>query len=359
MRPQLLNARRRLPCRLALDRGGKRGSILIVALWVLLSLSVFAVILGSGVRQKVTVVQRVDERTRLRLIAEAGILRGVSAIKKTEPAGYDAFKDPWAADINAYKEVSFGGGTYNVCYNEIENLCVHDANLASGVEVRWGAVDEERKININTVDMPVLVRLFSALPDINETQAQDIAAAIIDWRDSDTVLAAPGGAEDAYYTGLQYPYQAKNASFESLDELFLVKGITPGVFRKMKPLITVYGTGRVNINTTGEEVLMALGLNGSLVQQVIAFRQGKDALDGTQDDNIFTAAAEIVPRLSEAYRLGAADIAELSAISEKYLTVSSNNFMIRCLASLRNRPNTKETVCVFNRGLDKVIYWRD
>lgn len=337
-----------------------KGSILIIAIWILFLLSIFAVILGSGVRQKLTLVQRLDERDRLRLIAEAGILQGIDEITKTEPLGYDTLKDPWAADITVFKDVSFGGGTYNICYNEVENLCVKETDAASGLKVRWGVVDEERKININTADMSVLTRLFVAALDIDESQAQDIAASIIDWRDSDLTSSLPSaGAEDTYYTGLQFPYEAKDVLFESMDELFLIKGITPSIFRQIKGLVTIYGSGRVNINTTRKEILSALGLNDDLVQKTIAFRQGKDGIDGTSDDNIFTAAAEIVPQLSVAYHLSAADIAELSAVADKYLTTSSNNFMVRSLASLNHRTNIQETVCVFNRDTDKIIYWRE
>jgi general secretion pathway protein K len=358
IKPYPINSARPLASRSA-DDCGVKGSILIIALWILFLLSIFAVILGSGVRQKLILVQRLDERDRLRLIAEAGILQGIDEIKKTEPLGYDTLKDPWAADITVFKDVSFGGGTYNICYNEIENLCVKETDAASGLKVCWGVVDEERKININTADMPVLTRLFAAVLDIDGAQAQDIAASIIDWRDSDNTSVSPGGAEDTYYSGLQYPYEAKDALFESMDELLLIKGVTPSVFRKIKGFITIYGSGRVNINTAGKEILSALGLNDDLVQKTIAFRQGKDGVDGTADDNIFTAAAEIVPSISQAYHLSAADIAELSAVADKYLATSSNNFMVRSLASLNNRTNIKETVCVFNRTTDKIINWRE
>jgi type II secretory pathway component PulK len=154
-------------------------------------------------------------------------------------------------------------------------------------------------------------------------------------------------------------FVTKDALLESMDELFLVKGVTPSVFRKIKGFITIYGSGRVNINTTGKEILSALGLNDDLIQKTIAFRQGKDGVDGTADDNIFTAAAGIVPSISQAYHLSAADIAELSAVADKYLATSSNNFMVRSLASLNHRANTKETVCVFNRTTDKIIYWSE
>ena len=54
----------------------------------------------------------------------------------------------------------------------------------------------------------------------------DIANSIIDWVDPDND-AAPGGAESDYYNGLTPPYNAKNGPLDSLEELLLVKGVTP------------------------------------------------------------------------------------------------------------------------------------
>jgi DNA uptake protein ComE-like DNA-binding protein len=53
----------------------------------------------------------------------------------------------------------------------------------------------------------------------------DVANAIIDWRDTDT-NPQPGGAENEYYLGLPEPYAAKNDLFETVEELLMVRGIT-------------------------------------------------------------------------------------------------------------------------------------
>ncbi|MCC6231627.1 MAG: general secretion pathway protein GspK [Verrucomicrobiales bacterium] len=53
----------------------------------------------------------------------------------------------------------------------------------------------------------------------------ELAAAIVDWRDEDSD-AGDGGAEDETYQRLNQPYRCKNAPFESLEELRLVRGMT-------------------------------------------------------------------------------------------------------------------------------------
>jgi hypothetical protein len=54
----------------------------------------------------------------------------------------------------------------------------------------------------------------------------EIADSIIDWRDTDEQVSATG-AESEYYQSLQPPYQCKNGPFETVEELLLVKGMTP------------------------------------------------------------------------------------------------------------------------------------
>ncbi len=80
----------------------------------------------------------------------------------------------------------------------------------------YGLVDEASKLNLNNATLEML----EALPNMTSP----IAAAIIDWRDSDSDLT-PDGAESADYEALDTPYAAKNGDFESVAELRLVKGI--------------------------------------------------------------------------------------------------------------------------------------
>ena len=81
----------------------------------------------------------------------------------------------------------------------------------------YGLIDEASKININTATVEMLEYLPEMTPEL--------AAAIIDWRDSDSDLT-PGGAEAANYLLLDPPYQCKNADFETTGELRLVMGMT-------------------------------------------------------------------------------------------------------------------------------------
>ena len=86
----------------------------------------------------------------------------------------------------------------------------------------FGLVDEASKINLNA---PWLnADRIQYLPGMTPY----IAAAIMDWRDSDSTVSTDG-AEDETYGRLSQPYKTKNAAFESVEELRLVSGMTAEV----------------------------------------------------------------------------------------------------------------------------------
>ena len=89
------------------------------------------------------------------------------------------------------------------------------ATTATATTPTFGLTDEASKLNLNTATLDML----SALPRMTP----ELAAAIIDWRDSNSDIT-PGGAEDETYLRKNPPYRCKNAPFESVDELRLVNG---------------------------------------------------------------------------------------------------------------------------------------
>lgn len=94
------------------------------------------------------------------------------------------------------------------------------------VLVRYGVTDEAGKVNINTAPAEQLVALITPFIDEeDEWTAEQIVDAILDWRDSD-IQPRPFGAEAEYYSLLETPYAVKNAEFDTVEELLLVRGMT-------------------------------------------------------------------------------------------------------------------------------------
>lgn len=331
-----------------------RGSILIITIWSICFLSTLAVILGLGVRQKLQLVQRLDERDKLHLVGAAGIKLAIVQIGQNKESAFYSFQDISANDPSVFKEITLGEGRVDIRYDLFDEL------TGGQTKVRYGLIDEERKINVNTADAEVMERLLKFVLNVDEVRAQDLAASIVDWRDADSELSTPvGSAEDSFYRNLTYnPYEAKDAPLEALDELRLVKGMDANSMEKLKDYLTVFGDGKININTAPKAVLLAVGMSAYLADKVMSYRSGKDGVMGTEDDNVFDLSSNIVAHLSQFVNLSDSEVADLSRIADQFLKVQSENFMARAVAHLNNRRNTTEVVAVFNRNGD-ILYWHE
>ncbi|MBL9128064.1 MAG: general secretion pathway protein GspK [Verrucomicrobiales bacterium] len=96
-------------------------------------------------------------------------------------------------------------------------LLGRDTNVTRSTETRpfFGLIDEASKINLNNATADMLAEL--------PFMTTEFAAAIVDWRDTDSDVS-DGGAEDEYYNRLNPAYRCKNADFETVEELRWVAG---------------------------------------------------------------------------------------------------------------------------------------
>lgn len=129
-------------------------------------------------------------------------------------------------------------------------------NDPTGKQIRFGLVNESAKLNLNTLvsaggnsgnndpaatqdqgdagsgeeeqtesesDSEARTRLMHLLG-----MTEEIADAILDFIDEDET-ERQYGAESSFYTSLNPPYEAKNKPLESLDELLLIRDVTPAL----------------------------------------------------------------------------------------------------------------------------------
>lgn len=332
--------------------GCKKGSILIIALWSLCLLTTFAVYSGLTVRQKLSLVDRLDTRSSLHFIGEAGVNTAILELKrKDEQDDYYALNENWSNNPAAFDNAAFGIGSFTIGYNYTGS---------SALKPRYGLLDETGKININTSDKKVLSRLLEKVVGLNRERALNLAHCIIDWRDADSFYQHPQyGAEDSDYKNLNEPYEAKDADFEVKEELLLIRGMDQDVFDNMEDFITVYGAGRVNINTAPRQVFLALGLNGGLIEKILSFRKGDDLIIGTFDDNVFSSISRIISDMTQGDRLNSGEIAELTRFIESEIFITqSSDFTVKCLSSLNTKKQTSQITAVVNyEGLVK--HWRE
>ncbi len=90
-------------------------------------------------------------------------------------------------------------------------------------------IEQESKFNINTADAPLLQQVLTTM-GVDASNISVVSDSIQDWIDPDDATR-PAGAESDYYQGLMPPYYAKNAPIDDIEELQLIKGVTPLMFK--------------------------------------------------------------------------------------------------------------------------------
>lgn len=148
-------------------------------------------------------------------------------------------------------------------------------------------VDEKGAVSQNDVDM--LRRLFRVL----EIKEDNVIAAVIDWLDQDINPTFPDGAEDGEYLGAQVPYRAANRPITSTSELYLVKGMTPQIYKKLAPFICALPKRtKINLNTASAEVISILhdGFNLESAKSLVEERDGDEKKEGFKNINEFLAS---------------------------------------------------------------------
>jgi general secretion pathway protein K len=134
---------------------------------------------------------------------------------------------------------------------------VPQAFAFEGTQISVAIQDELARIDINQADAPLLAGIFRAVGQSDE-QADTIVDRIIDWRDPDD-LRRLHGAEAGEYTVARFTNRPRNAPFQSVEELTLLLGMTPELFRRAQPFLTVFSNrSAVDPRFAPREVLLAL-----------------------------------------------------------------------------------------------------
>lgn len=325
----------------------RRSSITIVVVWTLFFLAILGASFYLPLTLRINIVSKIFYPTKTYYLAKAGVQHALGQLFLDDTPDYDYPSDPWSYEDKAFQDKKFGDGEFSI-------ISYPKANI-----VKYGLIDQESKININKVSLTVIKNIFKYTANISEDDAISIAQSIIDWRDEDNDLQEKG-AEDEYYISLSNAqYHCKNRPLELLDELLLVKGITPEILQAVKYYITVFGEGKINVNTASKEVMLSIGLPDIIVKNILDFRNGGKDKEGVLTTGFFTDLLNLQKILKEDYNLKEEDLKPLvELIDKKLLTVSSNYFEGESVGYLTKGPNYAITKIFFITQRNHLIqYW--
>lgn len=130
-------------------------------------------------------------------------------------------------------------------------------------------------------------RAFQALLEevgVDEYEAEQIAEATRDWIDADDSLGTSFGAEDSEYESLENPYLAANSPMAHASELRLVRGVSPAIYRKVRPFVCSIPQQtalRVNVNTLVSEQAEVLA---AVLEPHLSVDQARDLISNRPEN---------------------------------------------------------------------------
>lgn len=328
-----------------------KGMALIIVLWVLTLLSVLALEFCFTMRTELNITRNYKEKGQLYYYAQGGINRGIAElIYRSDPVLHQKRTAPKIEDTGDFeKEWKCDGTPYAVSFQY------------GDAEVKLKS--ETGRINLNRAPDQLLKKVAKYFVEVGE-QRDTIVDSILDWRDPDDFHRV-NGAENDYYRSLSEPYDCKNADFDSVEELLLVKGISPELFYGRKPtseqgketpviglrdIFTVFSTSAaIDVNLASAEVLTVLF--------GIPFEAAKRIVE-TREEKTFSNISELVTRVPEV----APFIQEVQA----FITFNSVSpyYSVTSMAKMKNGESKRGLDCIVR--IDKreksgyrVVMWKD
>jgi general secretion pathway protein K len=227
--------------------------------------------------------------------------------------------------------------------------------------------------NINKLNEEDWERIFQAI-GLPEDYWPELIDSYFDWIDPDSIPRQDGAESSDYYETLDPPYQARNAPFDTIRELLLVKGfkeaiLSGGVLNPEEPkerqititngvqnLLTVFGDGKVNVNAVRQDnltVLMTLpGVTELGARAIIEERETPTyAGAGTMDDDTsYRSVQDFMTRVG--------DELDDPAI-RNFVTTRSEVFRITSVGMIDRVTRRIWAVVYTNGRIWRVLRWRE
>ena len=239
---------------------GERGGALLAVLWLAAALSAIAFSVANTVRTETERTATSSEGLRTYYLASGSIDRAILWMQW----GYQNYANPdgsprYYRPPMPYLRFSYSSGT-------------------AIVEV----IPEAGKVNINSAPPQEIEGLLNAC-GANPMEASQITAAILDWRSG---TAAPPGVG---FLNPDQTFRPQHASFEEIEEVLLVRGMTPELFYGrfdrdpqgrliprggLRDSITTYGGqgNQIDVNTAPPLLLASIGIPPPVIDAIIKQR---------------------------------------------------------------------------------------
>lgn len=320
---------------------GRRGSALLVVLWTVMVLAFAAAMASERIALIMGETSIRSKRFQAEMLADSAFSAMDSILKEERrklveskdnrnetkgPLDLQRFQGAWRST-----PVEFGGGLY-------------------WIEVR----DEQSKINWLKTPSSVWRNLFR-LVDVPSETVDAWFDALEDWQNPGEIRRL-NGAKTADYQNLKVNRRrSKNAPIADMGELYWVMGgdkimeiaapvDSRGKTAPLSHMTTIYGDGRINLNTA-PPVLIAAALNTTLenAEMIVRTRCGPDGIEGTADDVFLDGIPQGVITSASSER---ATTDETQPTTSSVVTTSSSCFRVRGIGVFQGQMVVREALAV-------------
>ena len=229
--------------------------------------------------------------TQLKTIASSGVNIAVAVLERDGVENqFDSFLDSWAILAKQQFAELFPTGTLRLEVVDLSGRLPINSLVVEKVDGKQVG-DEATATALRTLLVRML--LSGAFAVDNESEALSIVDAIVDWIDEDD-KESEYGAESSYYQSLDKPYSCNNKPLQEVEELLMVKGITPALLfgspesKGLADYLTVYSKdGKINLNTAAALILKNLDplISDQLVEKIDIYRNDNNNRELLKDPN--------------------------------------------------------------------------
>jgi general secretion pathway protein K len=185
----------------------ERGFALLIVLWSMVLLSLLVTRLISSGRSEANIAFNLRSAAQLQAQADGLVALGIfNALRSNTGA--------WKPDGVVYRQ-----------------------SLTQNAVGQVKMIDLGGRVNPNTASAPMLAALLLQVGATTQ-QATTVSQAILAWRSPDV----QGAYELPQYKAANLPYGPAGSLFQSLGEVKLVFGMTPTLFSKLAPHLSLYNT---------------------------------------------------------------------------------------------------------------------
>jgi general secretion pathway protein K len=259
--------------------------------------------------------------------------------------------------------------------------------------------DEEEKLNVHRLSglatdaLPTAARMTDMFndkrfefiftrDDANRVRVtpQEVVIALRDWVDEDEVQSAINladpvnpfasgfASEDTHYDRFDPRYEAKNARFDSLDELYRVHGVTDMFMAAFKDRLTVYPdvNSRPNVNTDDPMMMYMAILSVAdparpdpRLQDPVFVQELITRIRSARMFSFFAMSVQDFVSVVEAAGIPVNPTIKANQAQNRFVGDKSNTFTIKSVGEAGSVQKTLTAVVKLDDQLGRLLYWRE